>query len=63
MKEVKRIYQTVLNLEEETGITYIILTETSDYIPVRCYIYKVPDCISHQQLTSIEQRYYPIYEN
>ena len=63
MKKVTRIYQTVLDLDVEDKATYLMLTETIDYKPIRCYFYKVPDCITHQELTSIEQRYYPIYSN
>ncbi len=63
MKKAVRIYQTVLPLENEDRSTYLMLTETIDYKPVRCYFYKVPDSITHQELTDIEQRYYPIYSN
>jgi hypothetical protein len=63
MKKFVRIYQTPLLLENEDQATYLLLTETEDYKPSRCYIYKVPENIAHLQLNDFEQRYSPIYEN
>jgi hypothetical protein len=38
-----RIYQSFLNLEYESNSTFMIITETVDFIPIRTYYYKIPE--------------------
>jgi hypothetical protein len=63
MKKTIRIFQVYLNFEEEDNTSYLILVETIEFKPVRCYFYKVPKNISSQELTRLEERYYPISRN
>lgn len=60
MKKFIRIYQTPLVLESET---YLLLTETIDYKPYKCYFFKVPRSITHKQICDFEERYFTLCDN
>lgn len=63
MKKIVRIYQTPLVLEHEDNATYILLTETENFKPVRCYVYRVPENIANLQISDFEKRYFVLCDN